>query len=49
VHRLHNVYRRGGETNPMKVFHLSNTYLCAVFVMVAVDSAIGLPVTGWPF
>ncbi|MET0132137.1 MAG: heme o synthase [Kibdelosporangium sp.] len=47
VHRLHNVYRRGEEGSPMKVFHLSNSYLCAVFVMVAVDSAVGLPVTGW--
>ena len=47
VHRLHGYYRRGEQANPMKVFHLSNTYLCAVFVVIAVDSAIGLPVTGW--
>jgi protoheme IX farnesyltransferase len=47
VHRLHNAYRRDEQPNPMKVFHLSNTYLCAVFVVIAVDSAIGLPVTGW--
>ncbi|TDQ01113.1 heme o synthase [Labedaea rhizosphaerae] len=48
-HRLHNVVRRGERSDPMKLFHLSNSYLCAVFVALAVDSALSLPVTGWPF
>ena len=32
----------------MPLFHLSNTYLCGLFVAIAVDAAIGLPVLGWP-
>jgi len=38
-HRLHNEVRRGQEGNPMKLFHLSNTYLMLVFV--------ALPRTRW--
>jgi len=30
----------------MKLFHYSNSYLALVFVAVAVDAAIGLPVLG---
>jgi protoheme IX farnesyltransferase len=33
----------------MRLFHLSNTYLTGLFVAVAVDSALGWPVFGWPF
>jgi protoheme IX farnesyltransferase len=47
AHRLHGVIRRGGTGNPIKLFHLSNSYLTLVFVALAVDSALGLPaVTG---
>lgn len=49
AHRLNAAVRRGEAGNPMKLFHLSNTYLTLVFVALAVDSALGLPVTGWPF
>ena len=33
----------------MKLFHMSNTYLMLVFVALAVDSALSLPVIGLPF
>jgi heme o synthase len=49
AHRLHAAVRRGEAGNPMRVFHLSNSYLTAVFVAVAVDSVIGWPALGWPF
>ncbi|SES17762.1 heme o synthase [Actinokineospora terrae] len=49
AHRLNSAVRRDKPTNPMKLFHLSNTYLTAVFVALAVDSALSLPVAGWPF
>ncbi|WP_026423964.1 heme o synthase [Actinokineospora inagensis] len=49
AHRLYAAVRRDKPSNPMKLFHLSNTYLTAVFVALAVDSALSLPVTGWPF
>ncbi|MFB9903810.1 heme o synthase [Allokutzneria oryzae] len=49
THRLHGQVRRGEKANPMRLFHMSNTYLMLVFVALAVDSAIGLPVLGWPF
>ncbi|MCK2242615.1 MULTISPECIES: heme o synthase [unclassified Crossiella] len=49
AHRLYNAVRDGEPANPMKLFHMSNTYLTAVFVVLAVDSAIGLPVLGLPF
>lgn len=49
VHRMHSAVRRGAEYRPMAVFHLSNTYLCAVFVALAVDAVIGWQPLGWPF
>ncbi|MGH3859417.1 heme o synthase [Actinokineospora sp.] len=49
AHRLNGAIRRGEPGNPMKLFHLSNSYLTLVFVALAVDSALALPVTGWPF
>jgi protoheme IX farnesyltransferase len=49
AHRLHSGIMRGTKTNPMTLFHVSNTYLMLVFVAVAVDSALHLPVLGWPF
>jgi protoheme IX farnesyltransferase len=49
AHRLHAAVRRGEPGNPMRLFHLSNSYLTAVFVALAVDSVIGWPVLGWPF
>jgi heme o synthase len=49
AHRLYAVVQRGEPGKPMKLFHLSNTYLTLVFVALAVDSALSLPVVGWPF
>ena len=49
AHRLFSAVRGGAETNPMALFHRSNTYLMIVFVALAVDSAIGLPILGLPF
>lgn len=49
AHRLLAAARRGEPGNPMKLFHLSNSYLTLVFVALAVDSALGLPVFGLPF
>ncbi len=49
AHRLYAAVRRGEPGRPMKLFHMSNTYLTLVFVALAVDSALGLPVLGWPF
>jgi protoheme IX farnesyltransferase len=49
AHRLHAAVRAGEPAKPMRLFHMSNTYLCGLFVMVAVDAALGLPVLGWPF
>ncbi|HEY0807716.1 MAG TPA: protoheme IX farnesyltransferase, partial [Pseudonocardiaceae bacterium] len=43
AHRLHSGIKRGRKTNPMTLFHVSNTYLMLVFVAVAVDSALHLP------
>lgn len=42
--RLHLATRSGAVTNPMRLFHLSNTYLSLLFVGLAVDSVLGLPV-----
>ena len=42
--RLHLSTRAGAVTNPMRLFHLSNTYLSLLFVGLAVDSVLGLPV-----
>jgi protoheme IX farnesyltransferase len=44
AHRLHRGVRGGEDAQPMKLFHLSNMYLCGLFAAVAVDAAIGLPV-----
>ncbi|PRW64567.1 heme o synthase [Actinopolyspora mortivallis] len=44
AHRLHSGVRRGAEVNPMKLFHLSNSYLTGLFLAIAVDAAVGLPV-----
>ena len=30
----------------MRLFHLSNAYLCVLFAPIAVDAVIGLPVLG---
>ena len=49
AHRLHAALRSGAPARPMRLFHLSNTYLCVLFITVAVDAALGLPVVGWPF
>ncbi|MCA1281105.1 heme o synthase [Saccharopolyspora sp. 7B] len=49
AHRLHTATKRGEPTKPMRLFHMSNTYLMIVCVALAVDSALGLPVLGWPF
>ncbi len=49
AHRLHSAVRRGEPGKPMKLFHMSNTYLMLTFVALAVDSALGLPVFGLPF
>jgi protoheme IX farnesyltransferase len=35
------IYR--AHPSPMKLFHLSNAYLCGLFVAIAVDAVIGLP------
>ena len=47
THRLHTMTKRGEKTKPIQLFHLSNTYLMFVFVGLAVDAALGLPVIGW--
>ena len=44
AHRLHRGVLAGAETRPMRLFHLSNMYLCGLFAAIAVDAAIGLPV-----
>jgi protoheme IX farnesyltransferase len=49
AHRLHGAVRRGAKANPMTLFHVSNTYLMLVFVALAADSVLHLPVLGWPF
>ena len=49
AHRLHHEVAAGHEPEPMKLFHLSNMYLCGLFLAIAVDAAVGLPVLGWPF
>lgn len=49
AHKLLGAVRRGERGNPMKLFHLSNSYLTLVFVALALDSALSLPVTGLPF
>jgi len=43
AHRLHSAVKAGREVSPMRLFHLSNLYLCGLFLAIAVDAAIGLP------
>ena len=43
AHLLHRTVARGGEAQPMRLFHLSNMYLCVLFAAIAVDAAVGLP------
>ena len=43
AHRMHGSVRRGDAPRSMRLFHLSNTYLAALFVAIAVDAAIALP------
>ena len=47
AHRLHGRVASGREVAPMRLFHLSNAYLCVLFAAIAVDAAIGLPVFGF--
>ena len=42
AHRLHAAVARGEDARPMRLFHLSNSYLTALFVAIAVDAALGL-------
>jgi protoheme IX farnesyltransferase len=49
AHRMHAGIVAGREVVPMKLFHLSNMYLCGLFAAIAVDAAVGLPVLGLPF
>ncbi len=49
AHRLHHEVSVGHEPEPMKLFHLSNMYLCGLFLAIAVDAAVGLGPPGWPF
>lgn len=48
AHRMHAAVVAGREVLPMRLFHLSNAYLCILFISIAVDAAIGLPVLGLP-
>jgi len=48
-HRLHTGVTAGRDVDPMKLFHLSNAYLCALFAAIAVDAALALPVLGLPW
>lgn len=40
AHRLHAALRRGAPANPMRLFHLSNTYLTVLFVAIAIDAVL---------
>ncbi len=44
AHHLHAAVVAGHDVGPMRLFHLSNIYLCVLFAAIAVDAAIGLPV-----
>jgi protoheme IX farnesyltransferase len=46
AHRLHAGIVAGRDVVPMKLFHLSNMYLCGLFAAIAVDAVVGLPVLG---
>ncbi len=41
VHRMHAGVRAGRAVRPMRLFHLSNTYLALLFCAVAVDALLG--------
>ncbi len=41
--RLHKGVKNGAEVQPLKLFILSNNYLAAVFLVLAVDSILDLP------
>lgn len=43
AHRLHRTVVAGRPAEPMRLFHLSNAYLCVLFAAIAVDAALGLP------
>ena len=43
AHRLHRAVARGEPAQPMRLFHLSNMYLCVLFAAIAVDAALALP------
>ena len=49
AHRLHSAVTAGRDISPMKLFHLSNLYLCGLFAAIAVDAVVGLPALGPPF
>nr|WP_245606998.1 heme o synthase [Pseudonocardia spinosispora] len=49
AHRLHSAVRAGHPAKPMRLFHMSNTYLCGLFILVAADAALGLPVLSLHF
>ncbi|MGH3566746.1 MAG: heme o synthase [Pseudonocardia sp.] len=49
AHRLHAGVVAGHDVEPMKLFHLSNMYLCGLFAAIAVDAAVGLPMLGLPW
>jgi protoheme IX farnesyltransferase len=49
AHRLRSGVRLGRMANPMRLFHLSNTYLTLVFLAIAVDSVLGWTPLGLPF
>jgi heme o synthase len=44
AHGLHSAVAAGRDVAPMRLFHLSNMYLCVLFAAIAVDAAVGLPV-----
>ena len=48
AHRLHRLARQGrnrvGELKPMRLFHYSITYLTIVFLAVAIDPILHLPI-----
>lgn len=49
AHRLHAAVVAGLDVDPMRLFHLSNAYLCGLFAAIAVDSALALPVLRLPW
>jgi len=49
AHRMNRRVRGGADINPMTLFHLSNTYLMLLFVALAADAVLHLPVLGWTF